>query len=88
MTRINIPAIVKKGCVLKVDLEYPQEFCESHNDYPLVPDKILIKREMVSIHETKIAYFQNCSINNVKKLVPSFFDKERYVLINKVYSFI
>ena len=43
---------------------------------------------MVSSHETKIAYFQNCPINNVKKLVPRFFDKERYVLINKAYNFI
>ena len=35
-----------KGCVLKVDLEYPKELRELHNDYPLAPDKIEIKREM------------------------------------------
>ena len=35
-----------KGCVLKVDLEYPKELQELHNDYPLAPDKIEIKREM------------------------------------------
>ena len=28
-----------KGCVLKVDLEYPKELGELHNDYPLAPDK-------------------------------------------------
>ena len=33
-----------KGCVLKVDLEYPKELRE----YPLAPDKIEIKREMLS----------------------------------------
>ena len=37
-----------KGCVLDVDLEYPKELRELHNDYPLAPDKILIKWEMLS----------------------------------------
>ena len=35
-----------KGCVLEVDLEYPKEWL--HNDYPIAPDKIEIKREMLS----------------------------------------
>ena len=35
-----------KGCVLKVDLEYPKELRETHNDYPLAPDKIEIKRDI------------------------------------------
>ena len=29
-----------KGCVLEVDLEYPEELRELHNDYPLALDKI------------------------------------------------
>ena len=33
-----------KGCVLEVDFEYPEELPELHNDYPLAPDKIEIKR--------------------------------------------
>ena len=32
-----------KGCVLGVDLEYPKELPEFHNDYPLALDKIKIK---------------------------------------------
>ena len=35
-----------KGCVLKVNLEYPKELLKLHNDYPLAPDQIEIKREM------------------------------------------
>ena len=31
-----------KGCVLEVDLEYPKELRELHNDYPLAPGKIKI----------------------------------------------
>ena len=35
-------------CVLEVDLEYPKELHELHNDHPLLLDKIEIKREMQS----------------------------------------
>ena len=38
------------GCVLEVDLEYPKELRELHNDYPLTSDKIEIEREMFSNH--------------------------------------
>ena len=35
-----------KGRILEIDLEYPKELRESHNHYPLAPDKIEIKREI------------------------------------------
>ena len=69
-----------KGCVLEVDLEYPKELWELHIDYPLAPDKIEIKREMLYEYQLKIADLYNNPIGNVKKLVPNFFDKEKYVL--------
>ena len=34
-----------KGCVLEIDLEYPKELREFHDEYPLGLDKIKIKRE-------------------------------------------
>ena len=68
-----------KGCVVEVDLEYPKELWESHNYYPLAPDTIEIKREMMSDYQLKIAESYNIPIGNVKKLVPNFFDKEKYV---------
>ena len=37
-----------KGCVLEVDPEYPKQLCELHNDYHLAPDKIEIKKEILS----------------------------------------
>ena len=69
-----------KGCVLKVDLEYPKELRELHNDYPLALGKIEIKREMLSEYQLKIADLYNIPIGNVKKLMPNFFDKEKYVI--------
>ena len=55
-----------KGCVLEVDLEYPKELQELHNDYPLVPDKIEMKREMLSDYHLKIADHYNKPIGSVK----------------------
>ena len=56
-----------KGCVLEVDLEYPKQLMELHNDYPLAPDK----RKMLCGYQLKIADLYNISIGNFKKLVPN-----------------
>ena len=69
-----------KGCVFEVDLEYPKELRELHNDYLLAPDKIEIKREMLSDYQLKIADLYNIRNGNVKRLVPNFFDKEICVI--------
>ena len=53
-----------KGCVLEVDLEYSKELRELHNDYPLAPDKIEIKKEMLSKFQLKIADLYSASIGN------------------------
>ena len=42
-----------KECVLEIELEYPKELPELHNDYPLARDKIEIKREMLSDYKLK-----------------------------------
>ena len=68
-----------KGCVFEVDLQYPKESRELHNDYPLAPDKTEIKREMLS------EYQLNIPIGNVKRLVPNSFDKKSTWFIMKTY---
>ena len=63
-----------KGCVLEIDLEYPKELHELHSDYPLVPDEIEIKREMLSEYQLNIADLYNIPIRNVINLLPNFLD--------------
>ena len=58
-----------KGCTVEVDLEYPKELRELHNDYSLALDKIEIKRELLFEYQQKIADLYNSPIGNVKKLV-------------------
>ena len=36
-----------KDCVLEVDLEYPKELPELHNDYLLAPDKNKVKKNVI-----------------------------------------
>ena len=69
-----------KECVLQVNPEYSKEFKKLQNDYPLAPDKIQMKREMLSDYQLKITNLYNIPIGNVKKLVPNFFDIEKYVI--------
>ena len=39
-----------------------------------------ITTEMVSDYQLKVADLNNISIGNVEKLVPNYFDKEKYVI--------
>ena len=48
--------------------EYPKELRGLHNDYPLVPDEIEIKKEILSNYQLKIADFYNIPIGNVEKI--------------------
>ena len=69
-----------KGCVLEVDLEYPKELRELPYDYPLAPDRIEIKRKILSDYQLKIADLYNISIGNAKKSLSNLFNQENYVL--------
>ena len=54
-----------KGYVLLVDLEYPKELQELHTDYPLAPDKIEIKGELLFDYQLKDGDLYNILIGNV-----------------------
>ena len=70
----------KKGLILEVDLEYPTELHNSHNDYPLGPEKVKVTNEMLSDYCKKIANKYKISTGLVHKLIPTLSNKEKYVL--------
>ena len=70
----------KKGLILEVDLEYPRELRDMHNDYPVCPEKVKVSKNMLSAYCKKIAEKYNISIGLVSKLIPTLRDKKEYVL--------
>ena len=50
---LDVMSINKKNNVayfLEVDLEYPNELHELHNDYPLAPKKLAVSNNMLSAY--------------------------------------
>ena len=70
----------KKGLILEVDLEYPKELHDLHNDYPLGAEKVKVTENMLSDYCKKIAEKYNTSVSLVQKLIPTLSNKNKYVL--------
>jgi len=53
-------------CILKVDLEYPKELHDLHNDYPLAPERITVNRveKLIPNLADKKKYILHCKISN------------------------
>ena len=69
-----------KGLILEVDLEYPKELHDRHNDYPIGAEKVKVSDNMLSDYCKKIASKFNISTGLVHKLIPNLNNKEKYVL--------
>ena len=63
----------KKGLILEVDLEYPEELHDIHNDYPQTDS-------MLSNYSKNIQKKFNISTGLVHKLIPTLNDKDKYIL--------
>ena len=66
--------------ILEVDLEYPKELHELHNDYPLAAKKMKVTKEILSPYCKNIQEQFGISIGQVAKLIPTLSSKKNYVL--------
>ena len=80
---LNVPDDHPTGYILEVDLEYPHDLHELHNDYPLAPEKVLITKEMLSL------YAQSFTDRHVlsEKLVPNLTTKRNTWPIMSTWNF-
>ncbi|XP_053208508.1 uncharacterized protein LOC128392507 [Panonychus citri] len=81
---------LSSGFILEVDLEYPDNLHDKHNDYPLAPYKQSISDELLSPYQKAIAE-RLAAIGNkstkVPKLVTTFLKREKYVVHGKTLYF-
>ena len=73
------------GYVLEVDLKYPLELHDAHNNYPLACESMVIKRETISNYNKNIINHLKLkdikiSETNIQKLTPNLNDKKNYIL--------
>ena len=68
------------GYFLEDNLKYPKELHESHNDYPLAPEKLAVTNDMLSKYCKEIADKYGIKVGDVKKLIPNLGNKTKYVV--------
>jgi hypothetical protein len=69
-----------KGVFVEVDLEYPVELHDSHNNYPLAPEsRSILKSELSPYQLNQIETHKELHNEKIKKLVPNLYDKKNYV---------
>ena len=68
------------GYFRKVDLEYPDDLHELHNDYPLAPEKLAVSSDMLSNYCKRIADKYEIKVGDVKNIIPNLGSKTNYVV--------
>ena len=66
------------GYILGVDLKYPKELHELHNDYPLAPEKLTVTNDILSNYCKSIAGKYEIKVSDIKKLIPNLGNKNKY----------
>ena len=56
------------GYFLEVDLKYPDELHELHNNYPLAPEKLAVSSDVLSNYNKKIADKYEIKVGDIKKI--------------------
>ena len=68
------------GYVIECDLDYPDHLHESHNDYPLAAERLLVNYSVLSGKQIEINRAYKMSRNSkVAKLVPNLMPKRHYI---------
>ena len=75
------------GYFCEVELENPSEIHDQQQDYPLAPEKTLVKDDWLSDYQLEVKQRYNLPENKVNKLLQTMFDKSKYVLHYKLLQF-
>jgi len=84
---MSIPENREFGYIFEVDLDYPAEFHDEDNDYPLAPERLVVKLEMISDKQLSIKRSYKTSDADSVKLVPNLMHKRNYVVHYRLLQF-
>ncbi|XP_041377266.1 uncharacterized protein LOC121389682 [Gigantopelta aegis] len=76
----QVPDDASEGYILEVDLDYPHELHDLHNDYPLAPEKLKVTEEMLSTYAKQLLDELNLKGTSTEKLIPNLLPKDKYVV--------
>ena len=68
------------GFILEVDLEYPKELHDLHDDYPCAPEKTTITEDMLSDYQKELISDLGCNPSETMKLLLTLHNKEKYTV--------
>ncbi len=80
---MNFDADSDYCCILDVDLEYPKELHDEHRDYPLAPENMNVKSDMISEYTNSIhKKYTGSDFKDEKtpKLILNLNDKKDYII--------
>ncbi|KAK3742158.1 hypothetical protein QZH41_020479, partial [Actinostola sp. cb2023] len=77
---MTLPDDGTEGYILEVDLSYPEELHNLHNDYPLAPERQKVTQDMLSPYCQQLNEELNLGGAPVAKLIPNLNDKQHYIL--------
>lgn len=70
------------GYFVECDLSYPDELHELHNEYPLAPDQVNLKYEMLNEYQLRLLSHYSIPRSSLqsRKLIPTLLNRKHYVL--------
>jgi hypothetical protein len=76
----NVDTESDEGYILEVDLKYPAKYHREHSNFPLAPENIIVDFDQLSPYMRDVLLeIENKNRYKDRKLVGTFFKRERYV---------